>query len=181
MGPGQYPQYTRAWFAREAVGSSQINPTAPTHKPNRLHGTGKPRMVAERTVQEPETEPEAESLDDEQFLVRAACGPTAESLASLEGKTHQQWFGEQMTLPVESHRALYGERSADEVFYAVCPTKGEAIQVTVYENDHKEEILQSDDETMKKEIINEDSTLMSIVPNLKAPSEGFGSKERRTV
>ena len=77
VGPGQYPQYTRPWFAREAVGSSQINPTAPTHKPNRLHGTGKPRMVAERTVQEPETEPEAESLDDEQFLVRAACGPTA--------------------------------------------------------------------------------------------------------
>ena len=86
-----------------------------------------------------------------------------------------------MTLLVESHRALYRKRSADEVFYAVCPTKGEASQVIVYENDHKEEILQSDDETMKKEIINEDSTLMSIVPNLKAPSEGFGTKERRTV
>ena len=66
-----------------------------------------------------------------------------------------------MTLPVESHRALCRERLAVEVFHAACPTQGVTSWVTVHEDDHKEEILQPEDETMKKEIINEDSSPLS--------------------
>ena len=53
MGPGQYPQYTPVWLAREAVGSSQTkhdstNRTT-TNEPI-LHETMKSRMVAERQL-----------------------------------------------------------------------------------------------------------------------------------
>ena len=45
MGPGQYPQYTRADFGPEAVGSSvHKHNTRPNDKP---HGRVKSRMVAE--------------------------------------------------------------------------------------------------------------------------------------
>ena len=69
MGP---PQYTRADFGPEAVGSSvHMHCTSPSNKP---HGRVKSRMVAELAV-------------PEQFLTRAAIRSTAESLATLESKT----------------------------------------------------------------------------------------------
>ena len=52
VGPGRYPQHTRAWYAREAVGSSQNKPTAAINEPNTLHGTNTIRMVAERRLQQ---------------------------------------------------------------------------------------------------------------------------------
>ena len=55
MDPGRYPQYTRAWLAREAVGCSQTThhsttTTMTTYEPNSRHGTMKSRMVAEHAV-----------------------------------------------------------------------------------------------------------------------------------
>ena len=50
----------------------------------------------------------------------------------------------------------------------------------MYEGDHEKEISQSEGETMKKVIINEASTLVSTVINLKVPPEGFGSPQRCT-
>ena len=47
------------------------------------------------------------------------------------------------------------------------------MRVTVYKDDHEEEILQSNCETMKKVIINEASTVVSTVINSKAPTEGI--------
>ena len=51
MGPDQYPQYTRAWLAREAVGSSQKkhhstpqHTTSTTHEPN-VHPTKDERLA----------------------------------------------------------------------------------------------------------------------------------------
>ena len=53
----------------------------------------------------------------------------------------------------------------------------------MYKDDHKEEILQSVGETTKKLMINNASTFLSTVDNLKVPSEGFwlgGNKGRVT-
>ena len=47
----------------------------------------------------------------------------------------------------------------------------------MYKGDHEEEISQSDDEIVKKVMINEASTLLSVVTTAKAPTEGSGSQE----
>merc|ERR1712136_338299 len=52
---------------------------------------------------------------------------------------------------------------ADGAFYAACPTVGEAGWGIVYKDDHEEEILQADGETVKKVMVNEASTLLSVV------------------
>ena len=44
-------------------------------------------------------------------------------------------------------------------------------QTTECKDDHEEETLQSDDETMKKVTINEASTLVNTIAGLKAPPE----------
>ena len=153
VGPGRYPQHTRADFGPEAVGGSvHMHCTSPSNKPP---GRVKSRMVAEQAV-------------PEQFFTRAAIRSTAESLATLESKTQRHWFEEQMTLPVESRRALCRERRAVEVFHAVCPTEGVTSWVTVHEEDHEEGDHQRGFVTLEH-------------TNLKAPPEGLGSKERSTV
>ena len=53
------------------------------------------------------------------------------------------------------------------------------MMVAVYEGDHEKEISQSDGETMKKVIINEASTLVDTVANLKAPAEVNGAERGR--
>ena len=57
MGPGQYPQYTRALYGGEAVGSSPSETTEHTcvtsNEPNRNLETEKSRMVAELVVEKP--------------------------------------------------------------------------------------------------------------------------------
>ena len=83
-------------------------------------------------------------------------------------------------LSVKPCRALCRKCVADEVFYTACPTEGETSWITMHEDDHKEEILQSDDETVKKGIIDESSTLVNTIASLKAPPEKFGSKYRVT-
>ena len=62
---------------------------------------------------------------------------------------------------------------ADGAFYAACPTAGEAGWGIVYKDDHEEEILQADGETVKKMMVNEASTLLCVVTTGKAPPEGF--------
>eukprot|EP00450_Noctiluca_scintillans_P039645 CAMPEP_0194477128 /NCGR_PEP_ID=MMETSP0253-20130528/900_1 /TAXON_ID=2966 /ORGANISM="Noctiluca scintillans" /LENGTH=163 /DNA_ID=CAMNT_0039316055 /DNA_START=62 /DNA_END=553 /DNA_ORIENTATION=+ len=72
---------------------------------------------------------------------------------------------------------------SDGAFYAACPTEGEAGWGIVFKDDHEEDILQADGETVKKVTVNEASTLLSVVTNLKAPAEGFwlgGNKYRIT-
>ena len=84
--------------------------------------------------------------------------------------------------PTEQHEVTKVSKEQDvsdrdEVFYTACPSKSETGKVIVYEDEHEEEILQSDGETVKKVMINEASTILSTVPNSKAPREGFGSQE----
>ena len=58
MGSGQYPQYTRAFFAREAVGSSlhrdrRTTATRSNDEPHTRDKTDESRMVAEPDVSDP--------------------------------------------------------------------------------------------------------------------------------
>ena len=53
---------------------------------------------------------------------------------------------------------------------SVCPTEGEASRA---KDDLEEEIAQFDAEIGKKVMINEDSTFLGTVDNLKVPPEGF--------
>ena len=46
----------------------------------------------------------------------------------------------------------------------------------MYKDEHEEEVLQSDDEIAMKVMINEASTLLSVVTTGKAPTEGIGSR-----
>ena len=48
-------------------------------------------------------------------------------------------------------------------------------------DDHEEEFAQFDGEIVKKVMINDASTFLSTVNNLKVPPEGFGSEETSTV
>ena len=50
-----------------------------------------------------------------------------------------------------------------------------------YEDDHEEEVLQPDGETVEKVMINEASTLVDTVINLKVPPDGFGSEKTSVV
>ena len=51
----------------------------------------------------------------------------------------------------------------------------------MYKDDHEEEILQSDGETVKTVMINEASPLLNTLTDLKVPPEGFGLEETSTV
>ena len=62
-----------------------------------------------------------------------------------------------------------------------CPLEDEASWVITCKGDHEEEITQSDDETLKKMMINEISTFLSNVDNVKISPEGFDSQVTRTV
>ena len=55
------------------------------------------------------------------------------------------------------------------------PTEGEADWTIVYRDEHEEEFLQHEDEIAMKVMINEASTLLSVVTTGKAPTEGFDS------
>eukprot|EP00971_Amphidinium_carterae_P156439 3100914-Amphidinium_carterae.1 len=71
----------------------------------------------------------------------------------------------------------------DGAFYAAAPTAEEAGWGIIFKEDHEEEILQEDGETVKKVTINEASTLKATIDNLKAPPEGLwlgGQKYRIT-
>ena len=59
--------------------------------------------------------------------------------------------------------------------------EGEASCVITCKDDHEEEIAQLDGETVKKMMINEISTFLSTVDNLKMQPEGFDSEVTRTV
>ena len=64
---------------------------------------------------------------------------------------------------------------------AACPMEDEACWVITCKDDHEEEITQFDGETVKKMMINEISTFLSTIDNLKISPEGFDSKVKRTV
>ena len=59
--------------------------------------------------------------------------------------------------------------------------EGEASWVITCKYDHEEEITQFDGEIVKKMMINEISTFLSTIDNLKISPEGFDSKVTRTV
>ena len=64
---------------------------------------------------------------------------------------------------------------------ATCPMEDEASWVITCKDDHEEEITQFDGATVKKMMINEISTFLSTIDNLKISPEGFDSKVTRTV
>ena len=57
----------------------------------------------------------------------------------------------------------------------------EASRVITCKGNHEVEIMQFDGETLKKMMINEISTFLSNVDNLKISPEGFDSEVTRTV
>ena len=63
---------------------------------------------------------------------------------------------------------------------AACPMVDKASWVITCKDDHEEEITQFDGETVKK-MINEISTFLSTIDNLKISPEGFDSKVTRTM
>ena len=61
------------------------------------------------------------------------------------------------------------------------PMEDEASWVITYKGDHEEEITQFEGETVKKMMINEISTFLSNVDNVKISPGGFDSEVTRTV
>ena len=77
---------------------------------------------------------------------------------------------------VSKEQDVSTSQPADRVFCTACPTEGKADWSIVYKDEHEEEFLKSDDEIAMKVMINEDSTLLSVVTTGKAPTEGIGSQ-----
>ena len=80
--------------------------------------------------------------------------------------------------PQEEVKTLEKQESAINV---VCRMEDEASWVTTCKGDHEEEITLFDGETVKKMMINEISTFLSNVDDLKKSLEGFDSEATRTV
>ena len=64
---------------------------------------------------------------------------------------------------VSKEQDVSNSQSADRVFCTASSTEGEADWSIVYKDEHEEEVLQSDDEIAMKVMINEASTLLSVV------------------
>ena len=62
-----------------------------------------------------------------------------------------------------------------------CPMEDEASWVITCKGDHEEEITQFDGETVKKMKINEISTFLCAIDNLRISPEGFDSEVTMTV
>ena len=112
-------------------------------------------MVAEQAATDPWHRQAVDTrfLDDAQSLERTTFGPTTDP-----------W-------PVWKPKPGGSRRRCQWNPPCACPTKGEANQTIACKDDHEEETLHSDDETMKKVTINEASTLMNTIAGLKASSE----------
>merc|ERR1711879_1034921 len=69
----------------------------------------------------------------------------------------------------------------DGAFYAAAPVAEDAGWGHIYKDDHEEEIMQEDGETMKKVMINEAATLKAVVDTLETPPNGLwlGGKKYR--
>ena len=78
----------------------------------------------------------------------------------------------------EEVKKLEEQESAVNV---ACPMEDEASWVITCKGDHEEEITQFDGETVKKMMINEISTFLSNIDNVKISPEGFDSEVTRTV
>ena len=81
-----------------------------------------------------------------------------------------------MNLQEEARKA----RGAREFINVICPMEDEASWVITCKGDHEDEITQFDGETLKKMTINDISTFLSTIDNLKIPPEGFDNKDRVT-
>ena len=78
----------------------------------------------------------------------------------------------------EEVKKLEEQESAVDV---ACPMEDEASRVISCKGDHKEEITQCVGEIVKKMMINESSTFLSTIDNVKISPEGFDSEVTRTV
>ena len=72
-------------------------------------------------------------------------------------------------------------KEQENAINVACPTEDEANWVIRCKGDHEEEITQIDGETVKKMMINENSTFLSTVDNLGISPEGFDSEVTMTV
>merc|ERR1712107_955431 len=72
-------------------------------------------------------------------------------------------------------------QQTDGAFYAAAPVADDAGWERIYKDDHEEDILQEDGETVKKVMINEAATLKAAVDTLKSPPSGLwlGGKKYR--
>ena len=78
----------------------------------------------------------------------------------------------------EKVKKLEEQQSAINV---ACPMEDEASWVITCKDDHEEEITQFGGETVKKMMINDISSFLSNVDNVKISPEGFDSEVTRTV
>ena len=72
-------------------------------------------------------------------------------------------------------------KKLEEQESVACPMEDEASWVITCKDDHEEEITQIDAETVKKMMINEISTFLSTIDNLRISPEGFDSEVTRNV
>ena len=117
------------------------------------------------------------------FLFKHLTGSVAKSFALPQHTMSWDESLQEWTTATGNAEAAALAQLADGAFYAACPTAGEAGWGIVYKDDHEEEILQADGETVKKVMVNEASTLLSVVTTGKAPPEGLwlgGNKYRIT-
>ena len=106
-------------------------------------------------------------------------GPTAREVGEVRGQFTTIKSSETKSMNLqEGVKKLEEQESAINV---VCLTKGEASWVITCKDDHEEEITQFDGETVEKMMINEISTFLSNVDNVKISPEGFESEVTGTV
>ena len=114
------------------------------------------------------------------------CSPTAHechdsmSPNDEKGRTSPQHGGKASFRSTEQHKVsqvskeqnVSNSQSADGVFCTARLTEGETDWTIEYKDEHEEEFLQSDVEIAVKVMINEASTLLSVVKAGKAPTGG---------
>ena len=158
VGPGQYPQYTRAPFGEEAVGSSQhMHHRAPQAQPMspQQHPTRDESLAWERS----------HGVRDHGNGVTVnvdtgSGGARRQSTRRGSGRSH--------AADPDADAGNDSGGAQPKIVKCQVPVLEEMVQAIVSDDDHEEETLQSDAETAKKAMINETYTLLSIVTTGKA-------------
>ena len=106
-----------------------------------------------------------------------------EVVGGAEAHRTRSWRSTGLFTTIKSNEMMYPMNSLQEevkkveeqegVVNVACPTEREASWVIACKDDHEEDIAQFDRETVKNMMINEISTFLSIVDNLKIRPEGF--------
>ena len=103
--------------------------------------------------------------------------PTAREVEEVRGQFTTIKSNE--TKPMNLQEEVKKVEEQESAINVACPMEDEASWVTTRKGDHEEEITQFDGDTVKKMMINEISTFLSTVDNVKISPEGFDSEVTR--